>query len=422
MDSNRDDAERCLDLASKALATGDIEKASRFVEKSKRMYPLPEIQNVLAAKIARAKRSSSKSGTHEASPSSSKSASGASTSTKTGHSSRASSSASPPPPRPATAEMEAAVASIHRKRNGTHYEVLEVSREVDDGVLKKAYRKLALRLHPDRNFAKGADEAFKRVSQAFYVLSDPQRRSHYDTFGSDDPGQPQSHRTNRTHANPFADMGGTEHFVHVDGAFSPDDLFSFLFANDPRMRAQFTQPGLRRRTHRRARDRHSNSQQENDDSGRTTEETDPRDTHGETAPWVEVWERIRPLFWLFILMLMLSLWSGDASGPSYSLHRTGYHTVARTTSNGIPFFVQPGKILSYSDERRLWHSVDMQALGQFQGGCEQEEGQEKFLRHQSRSWFNRKDTRKQYEDQLRRHRKPSCERFHQLLASLRRNG
>lgn len=420
MDSNRDDAERCVELASVALAEGDVEKASRLVEKSKRMFPLPEVQNALAAKIARAQTNFSKSDKSEpskaASPSS-KSKSASSSAANGQRSSHASSSQPPPPPRPATPEMEAAVATVHRKRNGTHYEVLEVTREADDGVLKKAYRKLALRLHPDRNFAKGADEAFKRVSQAFDVLSDPQRRSHYDTFGSDDPAQPQ--RTNRTttHANPFADLGASGHFVHVNGAFTPDEVFSFFFTGDPHMRAHFTQPGLRRRTHRRARSEHA--ARHDDDRAN---EPEPRDPEEQAPLLYELWDRVRPLLWLFFLFLILSWWSGDTQTPTYSLQRTGYHTVGRTTKNGVPFYVQAGKSLSRSDERQMWYSVDRSALAQLRGLCEQEDLQEQYLRQQSRSWMNGKATRKRFEEQLSLYRKPSCQQFHHLLTSIRRTG
>ncbi len=65
-----------------------------------------------------------------------------------------------------------------------YYEILEVSRSVDDGELKKSYRRLAMRYHPDRNpDDSSAEERFKEISEAYEVLSDPQKRRAYDQFG-----------------------------------------------------------------------------------------------------------------------------------------------------------------------------------------------------------------------------------------------
>lgn len=65
-----------------------------------------------------------------------------------------------------------------------YYEVLGVSKDVDDAALKKAYRKLALKYHPDRNPDNPeAEDKFKEASEAFQVLSDPQKRQVYDRFG-----------------------------------------------------------------------------------------------------------------------------------------------------------------------------------------------------------------------------------------------
>jgi len=66
-----------------------------------------------------------------------------------------------------------------------YYDVLGVSRTADDDELKKAYRKLALKFHPDKNpdTRSEAEERFKEVNEAYQILSDAQRRAQYDRFG-----------------------------------------------------------------------------------------------------------------------------------------------------------------------------------------------------------------------------------------------
>jgi len=98
-----------------------------------------------------------------------------------------------------------------------YYEVLGVDRGVDEGALKKAYRNLALQYHPDRNpDDAGAEERFKEVSEAYAVLSDPEKRARYDRFGhaglGAGPGGP---------GMDFGDLGG---FTDIF-----NDLFGDIF-------------------------------------------------------------------------------------------------------------------------------------------------------------------------------------------------
>jgi len=95
-----------------------------------------------------------------------------------------------------------------------YYEVLGVNRGVEAAELKRAYRKLAMELHPDRNPGdKEAEAKFKEASEAYQVLSDPEKRARYDRFG---------------HAGPAGGFGGGFHDVgDIFSAFG--DIFGDIF-------------------------------------------------------------------------------------------------------------------------------------------------------------------------------------------------
>ncbi|MBQ8047104.1 MAG: molecular chaperone DnaJ [Prevotella sp.] len=87
-----------------------------------------------------------------------------------------------------------------------YYEVLGVDKKATEDEIKKAYRKIAIKYHPDRNPGnKEAEEKFKEAAEAYDVLHDPQKRQQYDQFGFDAPGG-------------FGGFSG--------GGFSMDDIFS----------------------------------------------------------------------------------------------------------------------------------------------------------------------------------------------------
>ena len=65
-----------------------------------------------------------------------------------------------------------------------YYEVLGIARNATDEEIRRAFRKLAFKHHPDHNREDGAEERFKEVNEAYEVLSNPDKRAAYDRFGS----------------------------------------------------------------------------------------------------------------------------------------------------------------------------------------------------------------------------------------------
>ncbi len=64
-----------------------------------------------------------------------------------------------------------------------YYELLQVTQDSTDGEIKKAYRKLAMEFHPDRNRSPDAEAKFKEITEAYEVLRDPDKRARYDRYG-----------------------------------------------------------------------------------------------------------------------------------------------------------------------------------------------------------------------------------------------
>ncbi|MCJ7622422.1 MAG: J domain-containing protein [Anaerolineaceae bacterium] len=138
-----------------------------------------------------------------------------------------------------------------------YYKVLGVSKNADKDEIKKVYRKLAMKYHPDHNPGdKAAEDKFKEINEAYQVLSDDEQRARYDQLGSSYTQWQQSGaRGNFNWDDWFAQSPGSQQ-VRVDmndfgdifgGGFS--DFFTMIFGGDAAARGQ-RQPGRTRNVQR----------------------------------------------------------------------------------------------------------------------------------------------------------------------------
>ncbi|KZT71982.1 DnaJ-domain-containing protein [Daedalea quercina L-15889] len=250
MESNKDEALKCLAIAQRRRDSGDLAGARRFCQKSLALFSTPKatkLLEMLESDIASGDSAEASSSSSSAGPSSNSSsgepfasateahpsASGARhrhTNSTAGTGPKANGSAArgaEEKKRDYTPEQAAVVKRVRACKVTEYYEILSVKRDCEDVEIKKAYRKLALSLHPDKNGAPGADEAFKMVSKAFQVLSDPPKRDAYNKHGSDPEsrfsGMPSAGRAPPGFAtNGFAGGG-------FESEISPEELFNMFF-------------------------------------------------------------------------------------------------------------------------------------------------------------------------------------------------
>ncbi len=135
-----------------------------------------------------------------------------------------------------TIEQKAAVIRVRRCSPTAFYEILDlesVKSTVIENEIKKAYRKLSLLTHPDKNGHEHADEAFKMVSRAFGVLGDKEKKAKYDRYG----GDPDSRFGGAQQSDPFAGFARRPQPGAAQGGqrggwdpeMSPEEMFNRFF-------------------------------------------------------------------------------------------------------------------------------------------------------------------------------------------------
>ncbi|KAK5138271.1 hypothetical protein LTR08_003332 [Meristemomyces frigidus] len=323
-----------------------------------------------------------------------------------------------------TIEQKAAVIRVKRCPPTAFYAILDLEAlraTCSDGDIKKAYRKLSLLTHPDKNGYGGADEAFKMVSRAFQVLSDGDKRAKFDRFGGDPEARNGGGGGSGAQAqSPFSGFasqrgGGGARF---EEEISPEELFrqffgggmggafaGGLFNQNPGFAFNMGGggPGIRIHQFGGAQPRR-----------RPHNHTDAPNQPPRPQSLASALQSLLPLLLLFLLPLLSSLFSGPTTPPGPSMRfdtPTPPHTHPHTSTRlNIPYYLNPSEIKDFTPKK--WKELDKVAegkyIGQLSTECEWEQGTRQRLAQEAQGFFFTDQAKL---DRARRMEMPSCRKL-----------
>ncbi|XP_010259563.1 PREDICTED: chaperone protein dnaJ 49 [Nelumbo nucifera] len=289
MDSNKDEASRCIRIAEAAIASGDKQRALKFIKIAQRLNHNLSVDDLLAA-CQKLESTASTSSTEEKPRDQNQKEPNPSNHAEFSNGERN-----------YTEEHVRLIREV--KKNKDYYAILGVEKNCSVEEIRKAYRKLSLKVHPDKNKAPGSEEAFKKVCKAFKCLSDEDSRRQYDRTGLVEEFEyNQQHNVRRRRRRTGHD--------YFDDDFDPDEIFRSFFGQQDMFRTAHAYRTRGMASHQR--------------------ET----THREGSNLVVL---LQVLPFLFILLLAYF----PFSEPDYSLQKNySYQFPKITEKHGIEFYVK----------------------------------------------------------------------------------
>ncbi|XP_076163707.1 dnaJ homolog subfamily B member 12 [Ptiloglossa arizonensis] len=362
MDSNKDEAERCMERAERYLREKKYEEAEKFLRKAQKLYPTKKAEDILVktAILLKQNQKSESEPTVRKRQTAPKEASYVHTSSDY------------------TKEQLEYIKRIEKCKD--YYEILGVSKDATDSDIKKSYKKLALQLHPDKNKAPGAAEAFKAIGNAVAILTDVEKRKQYDMYGSEEDRLQNAHgRQNHSHYN---------YTRGFETDITAEELFNLFFAGEfPQQEFYTRRPGGRWVRPQDVQAQYAHSQQAN---GYTT------------------FLQMLPVLLLILLTMMSSFFISD---PVYSLHPNTKYSVQRVTQGlKVPYYVQEAFHSEYQGSlRRLEVSVEEEYLNNLRHACYKEKTYKESMMWKARNFADQESFAK-----AKRIEMPSCRKVEEI--------
>ena len=364
---------KCLKIGEQAWINNDKDKAIRMLEKSLRFGHTTQAETFLAMvkegkehpSLAETQRQSS---TQSNSQNQSNNTSQNSNSNQTQNASNVNNNGDAPTERTWTPEQKTMADRINKCK--TYYQILQLNQnDATESNIKKAYRKLALKMHPDKNAAPGANEAFKKLGAAYAVLSDTDKKRQYDLTDLDiTKSNETANPTVRRRGGATYQRGGFQYheFDQFDHA---EDIFNLFFGGGMGgLGGHRMQRGAQFHTQRMRRER----QQHRNDGGHYEDE---RGTN--MAAFIQ----LAPLLLIMLMSLLTNLLTPD---PPYSLNYTSDYRIKRFTDDlSVPYYTLKNFDKKYpsknKDYNNLMHQIEVDYKDRLRNACYHEQQNKETL-------------------------------------------
>lgn len=289
-----------------------------------------------------------------------------------------------------------------------YYKTLGLQRDATDEEIKKAYRKLALKFHPDKNSDSNAEERFKEIGRAYEVLSDKKKRDTFDRYGEDGlrpggvgSGSSGSSRTTFTTSYGYGGGDGRA----FEGNITPEEIFNMFF-NGGLASGSFTSRRWQSNNSHRQRHYHSsNNHHHSQHDGQQQE----------VSPGLNLLVQLLPVLVLISLSLA-SYWL--QTDPPYSLHPATKYIFRRTIEKyGIDYYVKEDFEKQYrgQDLKRVESQVFEDYIYELRTTCLKERNyKENMLYRAQYVYFSERLL-----EEARNLKTPSCSKYEKLRPHLR---
>ena len=257
-----------------------------------------------------------------------------------------------------------------------YYEILKISKSASKDEIKRAYKKQAIKFHPDKNKSSKAEECFKKISEAYQILSNDEKRNFYDKFGTEEE---------------FRQKYQSQH-QNFEEEMDPFDIFDILF-NGPE--------GFQRRRNFRRNNNYYQRETQNNNVQRNK---------------FAVFIQFLPLIFLLLVNILPDLLK---SSPLYQFTNDSYYLNKRKTSkNNVVYFVGDKFLKKYPKIKDVFESgieneIERNYLNYVAEKCEEVLHTKQILEYRIRLGY------RYFQNELNRLDFRSCERYNDLRYKIR---